>query len=107
MKTLKKAEQQNVLLDVMQYGKYEIYKMIENKEVCHMYWSDNEHTMVQSYERPMFYDLEKLSRELVIFIEDNIKEIKVKLVNGQYKNVAVNKYGKEYYINLYRYWSKA
>lgn len=96
MKIRKKATQQNVKLDKDFYSYDEIIKMNRAKEIVYFDWSKSMNEMYR-YDAEDKFDWDI---EFSIFTED-LEEIKVELdCIGHYRNVAIGKNGKKYYIKL-------
>lgn len=89
MKTLKKANQKNVLLNKEYYTEEEIKRMIDYEGVWYL---DDNYKCLRNYK-----DVDVMSLDLRIECEN--AELKVICKDGYYTNVMI-KNGKEYFVEL-------
>ena len=99
MKTVKKATQRNVTLNLMMYDEIELRTMLKNKEIVRFYFDENEN-FKEDYSEPTWWVWDELKEQLRLFLDD-VKEIKVELdEDGHYTTVAIRDDGKKFYVDL-------
>ena len=89
MKTLKRAKQNNVELNKDMYSRYDLIRMLDNREIFYI----DEEKFEPCYES-MFYN-----ETFRVFL-DEMKEIKVICHEGYYTNVVVTNDGRNYFVTL-------
>lgn len=94
MKILKKATQQNVILNKDYYNFDEINKMLLNKEIC--YFDEN---FKESYKSDLLY--REMKETTFRIFTCNLKEIKVVIDDyKQYTTIAIGNNEKKYFVTL-------
>lgn len=93
MKVLKKANQQNVILNKDFYTEYKIKMLLEERKICFFNEDLNECYDYLTYSK--FYEEPCLR----LFLEKG-DEIKVECVEGHYRNVLIKNNKEKYFVIL-------